>query len=105
MATVTLLPENGTAGTVGASALFGSGSTKRNLQFNPKTVVGFTGTVLIEGSSAGSPGATDWVTLAEVVFSAHSQNFSVDMFTDVPWMRAKVTAGSTGAVSIFASAA
>ena len=100
----TLLPQNGTAGTVGTATLFDSAATTRTLQFNPQSTLGFTGTVVIEGSSAGSPGSNDWVSLANVVFSAHTQNFSINMFTGMPWMRARITAGTVGAVSVYASA-
>lgn len=102
MAFSTLLPQVGTV-TTGTATLFSTSDSRRNLQFNPQPGVGFSGTVVIEGSSAGQPGSGDWVQLAEVVFSAHTQNVSLDFFTDQPWMRAKTSAVSSGAVAVFAS--
>lgn len=102
MTLVTLLPQSGTAGTIGSGALIGA-TDQQNLQFNPQPGVGFSGTVVIEGSAAGSPGASDWVQLASVIFSAHTQNVSINMFNSMPWMRARLAAGTIGAVAVFAS--
>jgi len=101
MALTTLLAETGVAGTVGSSALVSTTVTSRQLQFNPKTGQGFSGTLIVEGSSAGSPGNSDWSQLAEVIFSAHTQNFVITMQTSIPWMRVRVTAGTLGAVSVY----
>ena len=103
MTLITLLAQNGTAGTIGAPSLFATGENRIGLQFNPQSTVGFSGTLIVEGSNAGQPGANDWVELASVVFSAHTQNFAIDMFTDTPWMRVRIAAGTSGAVSVYAS--
>jgi hypothetical protein len=103
MALTQLLPQTGVTGTVGTSTLVGTSDGKRQLQFNPQPGVGFTGTLLVEGSAAGNPGSNDWVQLAEVIFSAHTTNFAIEMLTEIPWMRVRVGTGTLGAVSAYLS--
>lgn len=87
--------------TTGSATLYPTTVSKNSFQVNPDPSSGFTGTVLIEGSSVPTPGANDWVTLATIALSAHTTNFTFDLYNNVPWMRAKVSAATTGAVSVY----
>ena len=104
MSSVILLPQTTTTAT-GSSFYVGS-ATQANLQFTPQQNLGFTGTVLLESSTAPNPGATDWFTIATLVFSAHTTTVDFNLYlSNNPWVRARVSAASLGAVSIYMAAA
>jgi hypothetical protein len=103
MAQVTLLPQTGTQGTVGTAVLIGSASVL-NVQFNPQNNIGFSGTVLLNGSVVPSPGVSDWFNLATVACSGQTTNFDIDMYlTAIPWVQVVLSAGTLGAISVYAA--
>lgn len=100
MATKTLIAQTGV---VGASAIvsFPGSDDVRTIQFNPAVNQGFSGTVVVEGSYAASPGANDFVTLATVTFTGHTNNLSLEIDSDAPNVRARITASQSGAIAVF----
>lgn len=102
MATKTLLSQTGVVGAGGIVNFPGSDDV-RTVQFNPAPVQGFSGTVVVEGSYTPQPGANDFIVLVSVTFSGHTNNLSLDIDTDVPFIRARITASQTGAIAVFAS--
>lgn len=100
MAVKTLLPQTGNVG-VGSTVNFPTSDTVRVIQVNPQAGHGFSGTLVIEGSSAASPGNNDWVSVATIVMMGHTQNFSLDIQSSVTWMRARISASTSGAVAVY----
>jgi hypothetical protein len=102
MAQVTIMPQTGAA-TTGTGVFLGSAVTTANIQCTPQANVGFSGTVLIEASSATSPGNNDWATVTTLTFTNHTNVLNFDMFfTNKPWLRARLPAnGTLGAVSVY----
>lgn len=104
MANTTLLPQTGSAST-GTGLNIGTHVTTLNLQFSPQSNVGYSGTVLIEGSVAPSPGANDWFLISTIAFTAHTTILDFNLyFTNNPWIRARMPAnGTLGALSVYAA--
>jgi hypothetical protein len=102
MANLTLMAQNGLA-TVGTGFNIGTAVTTVNLQFTPQASAGFSGQVVIDGSAAPSPGASDWFPIATLNFTAHTTLLDFNLyFTNNPWIRARLPANATlGAVSIY----
>lgn len=100
MAIYTLLSQTGVVAT-GSIVPFPQSDTVRTIQLNPQPNVGFTGTVVIEGSYSATPGANDFQTLATIQFTGHLTSLSVDIRSDVPYIRARVPAVSAGGMAIF----
>ena len=104
MTLLTMLPQTGTAGTVGTAQIIGTNTTVINLQFNPQLNVGFTGSLVVEGSNVATPGANDWILLVTGIFTAQTSNVSINMNTSITWLRVRLPSGSTsGAISAYAS--
>lgn len=104
MSNVILMPQTGSIAT-GASFFVGTSASGATLQFTPQQNVGFSGTVLIESSTAPNPGANDWFTAITLVFSAHTTSAVINAFlSNNPWLRARVTAASIGAISVYMAA-
>jgi hypothetical protein len=104
MTNITLMAQNGAA-TVGTGFNIGTAVTTMNLQFSPQPSAGFAGTVLIDASTAVSPGASDWFTIATFVFNAHTTVVDLNIyFTNNPWIRARLPANATqGAIAVYAA--
>lgn len=102
MAIKTLLSQTGVVG-AGATTAFPGSDNIRTVQFNPLVGAGFSGSVVIEGSYAAQPGNNDFVTLATVTFTAHTQNLSLDIQSDAPNLRARIASSQTGAIAVYAS--
>lgn len=102
MAQVTLLPQTGSVNT-GTSVKIGTIVDKVNIQFTPQANLGFSGTVLIEGSTAPSPGNDDWFTLVTVALTNHTSVVNFNLFlSNNPWVRARTpAAGTLGSVSVY----
>lgn len=102
MSVKTLLSQTGVVGN-GPTTTFPSTHNVRTIQVNPQTGVGFSGSVLIQGSNSASPGNNDWVTLATVTMAGHTSNFSMDIESSVPWVRVRLDGSSMGAVAVYGS--
>lgn len=101
MAQATLLPNTATVRT-GNQIFVTTQATQVNLEFVPQSGVGFSGTVVIESSTAPSPGANDWFTIATFIFSAHTNNVDVNLYlNNNPWLRARVTISTIGSISTY----
>lgn len=104
MSNTTLLPQTGSA-TTGSSLNIGTNVSTLNLQFSPQASIGYSGTVIIEASTAPSPGANDWFTIATVAFTAHTTVLDFNLyFTNNPWIRARMPSnGTLGAMAVYAA--
>lgn len=101
MAQATLLPNTSTVAT-GNQVFVTTNTTQVNLEFAPQTNVGFSGTILIESSTAAQPTASDWFTIATLVFSAHTSNVDINLYlSNNPWLRARTTVATAGSVSVY----
>jgi hypothetical protein len=102
MANITLMGLNGLA-TVGTGFNIGTVVTTANLQFTPQASAGFSGTVIIDGSTAVSPGTNDWFPIVTLVFTAHTTVLDFNLyFTNNPWIRCRVPANATaGAIAVY----
>jgi hypothetical protein len=101
MAQTTLMPNTATVAT-GNSVFVSTATTQANLEFVPLSGTGFTGTVLIESSTAPAPGTNDWFTIATLVFSAHTSIVDINLYlSDNPWIRAHITASTLGSISVY----
>lgn len=101
MAQVTLLPQSGVT-TTGSSFNIGTSRTQVNLQFTPQAAMGYSGTVVIDSSSAPSPGADDWYPLCTLVFSAHTSTLNFNLYVqNNPWIRARIENPVIGAISAY----
>ncbi len=102
MTTKTLLQAGAALGP-GPIANFAQALPVRTFQFNP-VPSGFSGSVTIETSYAASPGDSDFQTAVEVTFTAHKNNFKIDVAVDAPWVRARLVASNVGTISVFGTA-
>lgn len=101
MAQISLMP-NASIATVGASFFVGTAVDRATVQFTPQTNLGYSGTVVIDSSTAPSPGANDWFPIMTLVFSAHTSSVSLDVFlNNNPWLRARVVSPTLGSVSVY----
>jgi len=102
MTNLTLMPLTGAAST-GTAYNIGTSITQANFQMTPQASAGFSGTIVLEGSSSPSPTVNDWFNLATLVFSAHNSTVDFNMyFTNTPWIRARLpAAGTQGAISVY----
>ena len=101
MALTTLLSQTGLVGP-GPITSFPSSDTVRSFQINPQVNVGFSGSLVIEGATVPSPGANDFVTLAEITFTGHTFNFTLEVESTVPFIRARIVTSTLGQLSVHA---
>lgn len=101
MASQTLLALTGSAPAVGSIVAFPQADNIRVLQFNPRPGVVFSGSVVVEGSYVASPGNNDFQQIASVTFTNHGGNFSMDVESDAPWVRVRLTVASVGEIAVF----
>lgn len=101
MAFQTLLRETAQFG-VGPAALFPDTDQVREFQIVPHPA-GFTGTLVLEASSAPEPGAGDWFPMATITLEAHTTTFAFDLHLNRPWMRVNVTRSKMGTISVHVS--
>ena len=99
MVTQTLLTAGAAVGP-GPIVNFPQSNLVRTFQFNP-VPTGFSGAVTIETSYAASPGDTDFQTAVTVTFTAHKDNFKLDVGVDAPWVRARLVSATVGTISVF----
>ncbi len=98
MAQVILMPNKAVI-TVGAGHFVSTQTKQANLQFVPQSGLGFSGTVLIQSSTAPNPGANDWFTIATLVFSAQTTTVDINLYlSDNPWLRANISAAAIGSI-------
>ncbi len=104
MTNVTLMAQNSLAVT-GTSFNIGTKVTTANLQFSPDPSNGYTGTIIIDGSTAPSPGATDWFPMATLNFNVHTTILDFNIyFTNNPWIRARMPSNATqGSIAVYAA--
>jgi hypothetical protein len=101
MAQNTLLRNTATVDT-GAGVFVSTATKQANIEFVPLTGTGFTGTVIIESSTAPSPGSSDWFTIATLVFSAHTSILDINLYlSDNPWIRARTSVSTLGSISVY----
>jgi hypothetical protein len=101
MPQVTLMPQSGVA-TTGSSFSIGTSTSQVNLQFSPLSAMGFSGTVVLDSSTAPNPGADDWFALCTLVFSAHTSTLNFNLYvSNNPWIRARIVNPSLGAISAY----
>lgn len=100
MASKILLPLTSVLGP-GAIASFPGADNIRVFQINPRPNVPFSGSFDIEESYAASPGNNDFQRLATVTFTAHAQNFALDIESDAPWIRVNLKTASAGEIAVF----
>ena len=101
MVTKTLLQAGAAIGP-GPIQNFPQSDNIRVVQFNvPQS--GFSGSVVIESSYAASPGNNDFQAAVTVTFTAHKNNFSMDVELDAPWIRARLVTSTAGTVTVFGS--
>lgn len=101
MAQTTLLPNTAVVST-GAGVFVTTNTAQANLEFVPQSGVGFSGTVVIESSTAPQPGASDWFSVATLTFSAHTTVLDINLYlTNNPWLRARITTATIGSISIY----
>lgn len=102
MATKQLLSQTGVVGS-GPQVSFPVSDTVRTIQINPQINVGFTGSLVVEGSDSVSPGANDFYELVSVTFNGHTTNFSIDVLSSVQWVRARIVSSTLGAIAVSGS--
>ena len=73
----------------------------RVYQVNPRPGVLFTGALDIEESYAASPGATDFQRVSTITFTAHKENFTLEIESDAPWVRVVLKPGTVGEIALF----
>ena len=73
----------------------------RVFQINPRPGVPFSGSIDIEESYAASPGNNDFQRLSSVTFTAHAQNFALEVESDAPWIRVNLKTASGGEIAVF----
>jgi len=100
MATKTLLSQTGAVG-AGSIVFFSETDNVRTIQVNPNASSGFSGSLIIEGSYAASPGAGDFVTIAEVTFAGHVQNMTIDIRNSSPNIRANIVTSNQGEIAVY----
>ncbi len=100
MASQTLFSLSGVVG-VGPIVSFPQSDNIRVFQVNPRVGVGFSGAVDIEESYAASPGGSDFQRLASINFTSHKSNFALEVASDAPWIRVKLTTSNGGEVALF----
>lgn len=84
---------------------FPGSDSLRIVQFNPQVGVGFSGSVVIEGSFAASPGNNDFTALATVTFTGHTENLSLEIVSGAPFIRARIAASQVGAIAVYGDSA
>ena len=99
MTNKTLLSQTGVVGP-GPTTNFDTTQNIRTIQVNPQVNVGFSGTLVIEGSNATNPGNNDFFVLATIVMTGHTPNYTLDIESNVQWLRANITASTLGAIAV-----
>jgi hypothetical protein len=104
MSNLTLMAMSGAAST-GAAFNIGTSVSTLNIQCTPQASIGFSGTVLLSGSTAVNPGASDWFPIATMIFNAHTTVLDFNLyFTNNPWIQVSLPANATfGAVAVYAA--
>lgn len=100
MAIKTLISQSSVVG-AGPITSFPGSDDVRIIQFTPQVGIGFSGTVVIEGSYVPSPGNNDFQVLASVTFTNHLTNLSLDIDSDAPWVRARIAVSQAGSIAAF----
>jgi hypothetical protein len=101
MAQTTLLPNTSTVST-GASVFVSTNAKQVNMEFAPQINSGFSGTIIIESSTASQPTAGDWFTIATLVFSAHTSVVDINLYlSNNPWIRARTSVATSGSISVY----
>jgi len=101
---VILLPQTGSANK-GTPVFIGNGVDEINLQFTPQVNLGFTGTVLIESSTAPNPSDFDWFSIATLVFSGHASTVDINLYiSNNPWIRGRTADTVFGSISVYMAA-
>ena len=95
-----LLSFGAVVGQPGAVASFPAGNI-RTFQINTRAGVAFTGTVDIETSSTNSPGGNSYQVLTTINFSNHVGNFSLDIESAAPFVRAILSESTSGVVAVY----
>lgn len=101
MALSTLLRETGVVG-AGPTLYFSEVDKVREFQVVPHPA-GFSGTIIIEGSSAATPGASDWFPLAKLTLKGHVKSFAFDLHVNRPWMRVNVVDSKMNTIAVHVS--
>ncbi len=101
MPSQTLLALTGNAPQNGPITAFPQADNIRVFQINPRPGVAFSGAIEIEGSYAASPGNNDFQRIATVTFTNHTSNFSMDVESDAPWIRVRLTQATLGEIAVF----
>lgn len=101
MPSQTLLALTGNAPTNGPITAFPQADNIRVFQINPRPGVAFSGAIEVEGSYAASPGNNDFQRIATVTFTNHITNFSMDIESDAPWIRVRLTQAQLGEIAVF----
>jgi len=81
---------------------FSGSDSARIIQFNPQVGVGFSGAVSIQGSYSPTPGNNDYTELLNVTFTGHTANLILEVQSNAPNIRAKITASTQGAIAVLA---
>lgn len=97
----TLLRETGVVG-AGAANLFSEVDKVREFQIVPNPA-GFSGVIIIEGSSAAEPGASDWFPMAKITLQGHARTFAFDLHVNRPWMRVNVVESKMNTIAVHVS--
>lgn len=85
----------------GAITSFPGTNNIRVFQINPRPGVPFSGSFDIEESYAASPGNNDFNRLSTVTFTAHAQNFVLEVESDAPWIRVNLKTATVGEIAVF----
>lgn len=87
------------------SQTFPGSDNTRIIQFNPQVGVGFTGSVVIEGSYAAAPTNSDYTSILSVSFTGHTSNLTLEAQSNAPYIRARIATASVGSIAVFADSA
>ena len=90
---------------IGSIQTFPGSDNVRTIQFNPQVGQGFSGSVVIEGSFAASPGNNDFVQLLTVTFTGHTSNLVLEVQSNAPNLRARIATSQVGGIAVFADSA
>ena len=101
MANKVLIAQNSVIQPYPAQSFAGSDSG-RIVQFNPQVGIGFSGSVVIEGSYAPTPGNSDFTEIMSVTFTGHTTNLTLEVQSNAPAIRARIASSTQGAIAVVA---
>jgi len=101
MANKVLIAQNSAVQPYTAQTFAGSDSG-RTVQFNPQSGIGFSGSVVIEGSYAPVPGNSDFTEILSVTFTGHTTNLTLEVQSNAPTIRARIASSTQGAIAVAA---